>query len=410
MPSDSDTITVTISVTNVDEDPKIATGPASARVAENTAIDVTVATYTATDDEDGVAGDDVVLTLSGTDAAAFSLSAARAVTFKAVPNFEAPKDAGKNNVYNITVVATDSDGQTDEMDVIVTVTNVDEAGTVTLSLLQPRIGTALTASLSDIDGAVSDVKWKWAKSDSVNGTYTDIEGATSSSYTPVATDDPATTDNTMFLRATATYTDPEGSGKSAMSNNPEVEEGFAAVEIDDTNRAPKFADQDDKMDGDQTDQEREIPENTAAGDPIGNPVTATDSNMDDLTYSLGGTDGASFNIVRNTGQLQTKASLNREEQDVHMVTVTATDPSGLSATVNVTIKITNVDEDPTLTGPASPRVAENTPTATAVATYIAMDDEDDKAGTAIMWTLAGNDASDFSITGWCSSFQECAEP
>ena len=77
--------------------------------------------------------------------------------------------------------------------------------------------------------------------------------------------------------------------------------------------------------------------------------------------------------------MQTKASLDREEQDVHMVTVTATDPSGLSAAVNVTIKVTNVDEDPTLTGPASPRVAENTPSATAVATYVAMDDEDDNS-------------------------------
>ena len=55
---------------------------------------------------------------------------------------------GKDNVYNITVVATDSDGQTDEMDVIVTVTNVEEDGTVTLSTLQPRIGTALTATLT----------------------------------------------------------------------------------------------------------------------------------------------------------------------------------------------------------------------------------------------------------------------
>ena len=36
-----------------------------------------------------------------------------------------------------------------------------------------------------------------------------------------------------------------------------------------------------------------------------------------------------------------------------MVTVTATDPSGLSATVNVTIKVTNVPEDPMLEGMAS---------------------------------------------------------
>ena len=269
----SDMIEVTINVTNVDEDPKL-TGPASVRVTEEiTPLGeaVVVSTYeptpmyAATDDEDRIKSPavPVVLTKSGPDAALFELSAQDGVlNFTNPPNFEAPKDVGKDNVYNITVVATDSDGQTDEMDVIVTVANVEEDGTVTLSPLQPRIGSPVTATLSDIDGAVSDVKWKWAKSDSVNGTYTDIEGATSSSYTPVATDDPATTDNTMFLRATATYTDPEGSD-TAMSD-PE-EEGFDEVEIDDTNRAPKFPDLDDKMDGDQTDQEREIAENTVAG-------------------------------------------------------------------------------------------------------------------------------------------------
>ena len=44
--------------------------------------------------------------------------------------------------------------------------------------------------------------------------------------------------------------------------------------------------------------------------------------------------------------MQTKAALNWEEKDTYMVTVTATDPSGLSATVNVTIKVTDVDEPP----------------------------------------------------------------
>ena len=42
--ADSDTITVNIMVTNVDEDPKIATGSATARVAENTGNTVTVGT------------------------------------------------------------------------------------------------------------------------------------------------------------------------------------------------------------------------------------------------------------------------------------------------------------------------------------------------------------------------------
>ena len=124
------------------------------------------------------------------------------------------------------------------------------------------------------------------------------------------------------------------------------------------------------------------------------PWQRTDPNVSPpgqlLTYTLGGTDAASFSILRNTGQLQRKAALNQEEKDTYMVTVTATDPSGLSATVNVTINITNVDEDPVLEGMASVRHAENTPSATAVATYVAMDDEDDNTGTAIRWSLDGS--------------------
>ena len=83
--------------------------------------------YTATDDEDDTAdrGPDFV----GDRRGCIQPHCTKVLlTFKAVPNFEAPKDAGKDNVYNITVVATDSDDQTDEMDVTVTVTNVDETG------------------------------------------------------------------------------------------------------------------------------------------------------------------------------------------------------------------------------------------------------------------------------------------
>ena len=110
--------------------------------------------------------------------------------------------------------------------------------------------------------------------------------------------------------------------------------------------------------------------------------------MDNLTYTLGGTDMASFSINRGTGQLMTKAMLNKEGKDTYMVTVTATDPSGLSATVNVTIKVTNVDEPPVITGgDTSVRYAENR--TGAVETYTATDDEDDKARTAITWTLLG---------------------
>ena len=45
-------------------------------------------------------------------------------------------------------------------------------------------------------------------------------------------------------------------------------------------------------------------------------VAATDSDNDTLTYSLGGTDAASFSINTSTGQLQTKAALDYEDQEL----------------------------------------------------------------------------------------------
>ena len=60
-----------------------------------------------------------------------------------------------------------------------------------------------------------------------------------------------------------------------------------------------------------------------------------------LTYTLGGPDAASFGINVGTGQLMTKGALNREAKDTYTVTVTAADSYGLSATITVTIMVTN---------------------------------------------------------------------
>ena len=54
-------------------------------------------------------------------------------------------------MYEVTLVVTDSKGNSDEQDVTVKVTNIEEDGTVTLSTLQPRVGFAVTATLADPD-------------------------------------------------------------------------------------------------------------------------------------------------------------------------------------------------------------------------------------------------------------------
>ena len=49
------------------------------------------------------------------------------------PDFEKPADADKDNVYEVTITATDGNANMATRDVKVTVTNAEEAGEVTLS-------------------------------------------------------------------------------------------------------------------------------------------------------------------------------------------------------------------------------------------------------------------------------------
>ena len=207
-----DTISVTVTVTNVDEAPAV-TGTTALDYAENGTV--SVATYTASDPE-GETG--ITWSLSGTDSGDFSISTNGVLIFGDSPNFESAADDNTDNAYLVTVEA--SDGTlTGDLAVTVRVTNVDEAGTIAFSSDQPQVGTELTATLSDPDGSETSVTWAWAKStdwDGSTGTWTDIDSAVSASYTPVGAD------VGNYLRATASYTDPQGSGKSAeaVSGNP----------------------------------------------------------------------------------------------------------------------------------------------------------------------------------------------
>ena len=104
---------------------------------------------------------------------------------------------------------------------------------------------------------------------------------------------------------------------------------------------------------------RSIVEGSDADRDIGDPVTATDADNETLTYTLGGTDAASFSIVSTSGQLKTKEPLDYETKISYTVTVTATDTSGASnksATISVTITVTDRDE----TFPETP-VSDRTP-------------------------------------------------
>ena len=113
------------------------------------------------------------------------------------------------------------------------------------------------------------------------------------------------------------------------------------INVTDVNEAPTFTE------GDAT--TRSVAENTAAGTNIGTAVSATDPDGDTLTYSLSGTDAASFSIATSTGQIKTKAALDYESKTSYSVTVGVSDGS-LSDTIAVTINVTDVNEPPAEAG------------------------------------------------------------
>ena len=132
--------------------------------------------------------------------------------------------------------------------------------------------------------------------------------------------------------------------ENAISDYGPLQRLKAAIEIanntismDINNKPPEFTD------GDST--TRSIAENTEAGTNIGDPISATNvGTVNTLTYSLGGTDAASFSINSTSGQLQTKAALDYEIKQSYTVTVSVSNGNNGSDSITVTINITDVNE------------------------------------------------------------------
>ena len=333
--------------------------------------------------------------------------------FKAKPNFEAPADANKDNRYEVSVVVTDDEGLSSMKALTIRVENEIEAGTVKLSPNQPAVGFPVTASLTDVDGGVTGLKWQWRSSSTSGGTFTIIPGATSDTYTPKAAvvDDPATTnvdetdpgDEGMFLKAIVKYTDnaslkdnPDTLADESEQTSEKVSEYAVRVEPN-VNSDPVFA----------SGITRNVAENTKVGGTVGGPVKADDPDGDTLTYTItGGADEKAFTIDPD-GQIKVGKGTELDyegSQTTYTIEVTATDPFDASDSTTVTIMVTDLNEGPNLglgtgTTPPSPGVVGGRATVsvqegtTAVGTYTAP-----TAITNATWNLSGTDAGDFSIS------------
>ena len=121
-------VVVTVTVTDVNEGPEVS-GLQSLSFTENQATDRVLATYTATDPEDPGAAI-TLWSLTGRDAGDFTIDENGQLTFRSVPDYERPADSGRDNIYEVTVRA--SDGRYyGYLEATVTVTDVNEAPTIT---------------------------------------------------------------------------------------------------------------------------------------------------------------------------------------------------------------------------------------------------------------------------------------
>ena len=401
-------------------------------------------------DPDGEQLANIVWELSGPDSGKFSFgdtpengAASSPLRFEVSPDFEKPGDSNKDNVYQVTVVARDGQLATGMRDVTIRVTNAEETGSVSLSHIQPEVATSLTASLTDEDGGITGLKWQWMSStegsagtpqtscppDAPDTVYGKITGKTSATYRPV----PA--DLGKCLRVTATYDDTVRNKNIANTPGdqaaPTVERETSANAVRaavSPNPQPKFykdgveiATEANLIASNETrSYTRYIRENRDAGrgvtlnvadaeadaevtnadvtatDVVNDNVTPLSTDVEFLQYELGGASKDYFRIVQTDQEavvIQTKKKLDREDKSRHTVTVKATDPSGGTAMVTVTIEVINEDEAPEIDDAGPMHVMHMENDKAAVASYKAKDPE----GKAITWTVLGNDGTDVTF-------------
>ena len=335
----------------------------SLSIAENSPADTAVgAPITATDSD---SQDVLTYSLSGADSAQFSvgaLSGQISVGAATALDFESPSDSGGNNVYNLTVQVTDgktSEGNADTVvddtiDVTITVTDVNELPEFGSSDVEREVdentpgGTnigdpivasdpesnTLTYSLSGTDSALFSVGVSTGQISVGTGTVLDFESPSDSGV-----------DNVYDL--TVKVSD----GKDAAGNSDTSIDDMVGLTImvKNVNEPPEF---------DSSGVELEVAENTATNTNLGYPIEAIDPEDGEVTYSLTGASAGLFDVDASSGQVKTKGSLNYEAASTYTVAFTASDPQSNSASIALTITVTDIDTEAP-GKPAKPSVVPN---------------------------------------------------
>ena len=392
-PAQRGELEVTVTVTDVNEPPEI-TGDTTINYDEN--ADHPVASYAASDPEQATTN--FIWSLGGTDSGDFTINNSGQLQFANTPNFESPADSGRNNVYNVAVLATDdgTPAKTGRFDVAITVKDRNEAPTITgddaLSYPENTATARVLDRYTATDPEKRAVTWSLEgtdkdefRIDSSGNLYFDGEpdhevptasgGDNVYDFLVVATDDGNLGDGTAsplgtmagMFDVTVTVTNVD---------EPPVVTGLNTIDDYDENGTGDVADY-------------------AADDP----ETPGNSNDDQVTWTLAGADRGDFDIS-NSGVLTFKDAPDYERpadsggNNVYDVTVQAADSNNKRGELHVDVIVQNVDEPPEITGPDTvDDFPENSATNRQVARYAATDPE----GATVTLSLTGTDSDDFNL-------------
>jgi len=383
--TDSGSLSTTVTGTPITLDTSTAiTSSPSASVDENTAPSTAV--YSAT------AVEPVTWALSGTDSSLFNINASGQIFFNSTPNAEAPADAGPDNVYDLTVMATDLAGNSASKAVTIAINDVDEFDVSAIAdsdsaseavAENVAIGTAvgITASASDADATTNSVTYSLSTNP---GNLFAIDSGTGVVTTAAAINREALGAG-VTIAVTATSADGSTSAQSYTIAINDVDE-FDVSAITDTDAASEA-----------------VTENVAVGTAVGIIAFASDADAttNAVTYSLSTNPGNLFAIDSGTGVVTTAAAIDREALGAGVtIAVTATSADGSTSVQSYTIAINDVDEFDvsaiTDTDAASQAVDENVAAGTAVGLTAAASDADATTN-VVTYSLSTNPGNLFAI-------------
>ena len=382
---------VTVTVIDVNEEPTIA-GDAALSYPENTATTRVLDRYRATDPE----GRQITWSVTGTDEDSFRIDGSGNLFFVDQPDYDAPSDSGGDNEYNIQVVAEDDGNLGDgtpsllgtlssSFDVTVTVTPVNEPPTVHgeyhLTIFE---NDDLIASYwaSDPEGGASTFTWSLTgidRGDFVINEQGDLRFRNTPDF-----ERPADSNGDNVYVFTVQATD-EGGLIGALEVTATVWDFDEPPTITGSATPPDF------------------PENGVR--PVAT-YQATDPEGRTIAWSLAGTDSDDFNIdqgaltFKNIPDFERPTDSNRDNE--YLVTVQARDEGGKTASLGVTVTVINSTgaEEPSITTTSQPFLTFQENGTGTIYTFRARDPQ----GRPIDWSLAGDDASKFTISGGALTF------